>query len=78
MKDESRVYALVTGIWGEILGIETVQASDSFFDVAGTSLAAEQIASRISDALPVCIRGIDILRRQTVSNVVALVESRMS
>lgn len=78
MTSGADVNTLVTGIWCEILGIEGAQPTDSFFDFAGTSIIAEQLASRISDALPVEISGVDILRRRTLSSVVALVESRIS
>jgi acyl carrier protein len=76
--NESQVYPLVANIWCEILGVETAQPADSFFDFGGTSIAAEQIASRISDALPVAMNSGDILKRRTLSNVVELVVSRMT
>ncbi len=78
MKDASVVNTLVTDIWCEILGVETVQANESFFDLAGTSLAAEQIAARIGDSLAVTIDGSDIMRSRTLSNVVSFVVSRVA
>jgi hypothetical protein len=78
MKDEQQVYSLVAGVWCEILGIEAAQPTDSFFDVSGTSIAAEHIASRICDALPVTVKGSDILRHGTLANVTAFVVSQLS
>lgn len=77
MNNESQVYELVASSWCEILGVETVQPTDSFFDLAGSSILAEQIASRISDALPVTVKGSDILRRRTLASVAAFVVSQL-
>jgi hypothetical protein len=77
VRNDSDVYRVVAAIWCDILGVDTVQASDSFFNLAGTSIAAELIASRICEALPVAMTGSDVLRGETLSNVVTVVASRL-
>jgi acyl-CoA synthetase (AMP-forming)/AMP-acid ligase II/acyl carrier protein len=43
--------ALVADIWAEVLALEQVGADDDFFALGGHSLAAAQIAARLTDAL---------------------------
>ncbi len=78
MKDASVVHTVVTDIWCEILGVETEPGNESFFDLAGTSIAAEQIAARIGDALAVTIDGSDIMRWRTLPKILACVASRVA
>jgi acyl carrier protein len=72
----SSVNTIVTGIWCEILGVDEIPETASFYDLGGTSLEAEQIASRISDAFAVDIRGGDILRHELLGTVIAAVTDR--
>jgi len=41
---------LLTGIWGEVLDVEHVNAHDNFFDLSGHSLLATRVISRIREA----------------------------
>lgn len=41
---------LLTGIWGEVLDVEHVNAQDNFFDLSGHSLLATRVVSRIREA----------------------------
>jgi acyl carrier protein len=72
------VDTVVTGIWCEILGMEEIPESASFYALGGTSLEAEQIASRVAEALAVEMRGGDILTHGQLGEVIAVVKERMS
>ena len=71
------VNAIVTEIWCEILGLEGTPESESFFELGGTSIEAEHIASRVSQALAVHMEGVDILRYELLPAVIATVRKRM-
>ena len=43
----------LAGIWSELLGLERVGIHDSFFDLAGHSLMATRVVSRVRDAFHV-------------------------
>ncbi len=75
---ESRLTAesLVSSVWIEILGLDRVEVSDSFFDLGGTSIQAEQIASRLNDAILIELTGTDILQAGCVAQVARLVRER--
>jgi amino acid adenylation domain-containing protein len=47
------VEELLAGLWQEILGVERVGRSDSFFDLGGHSLAATRLVSRLAAGLGV-------------------------
>ena len=48
---EAGLEALVAEVWAEVLAVGPVGADDDFFALGGHSLAAAQIAARLSDAL---------------------------
>ncbi|MFT4126208.1 MAG: amino acid adenylation domain-containing protein [Gordonia sp. (in: high G+C Gram-positive bacteria)] len=41
----------VAAVFAEVLGVEEVSVTDSFFDLGGNSLSATRVAARLSDAL---------------------------
>ena len=53
--------SIVRGLWCEILGVESLTDDASFLELGGASIAAEQLADRISHALGVDLSGLDIL-----------------
>jgi acyl carrier protein len=72
------VEEVLKSIWSEILGVETIDPMASFLDLGGNSIAAEQIAARVCEAMPVSLRGSQILRHKTLSNIVRLLEQQMT
>ena len=67
----------VTAIWAQILGVEEPPWTASFYELGGTSIMAEQIASRIEDALAVKLTGIDVLRNHQLGDLVRTVRTKL-
>jgi hypothetical protein len=68
----------ITGIWYEILGTDEADGPASIFERGGTSISAELIASRINESLGTSVRGADVLRCDTLANLLRHVEERSS
>ncbi|WP_143965713.1 non-ribosomal peptide synthetase [Gordonia zhaorongruii] len=62
---------LVAAVFGDILGLDRVSVTESFFDLGGTSLNAARLASRTSAALGAEIRIRDVFDATTVREIVA-------
>jgi len=60
-------------IWAEALGVETVRADDDFFALGGTSVAAVQIATRVTAAFGVTLPAGTIFTERTVAAYAAAV-----
>lgn len=69
---------LVAGIWMEVLGLDSVDATESIFDLGGTSIQAEQIAARLMDTVMTEISGADVLRTGTVQEMARLLRERLA
>jgi phthiocerol/phenolphthiocerol synthesis type-I polyketide synthase E len=65
----------IAKIWQEAFGIEQVGVHDNFFDLAGNSLLAIQIVTRISGALGVNLPMAAILESPTVAELAARAEA---
>jgi hypothetical protein len=61
-------------IWCEVLGLAGEQVSLPFSAAGGTSIAAEQIAFRIHQALKVRVQGADVLTCNTLIALTHTVE----
>lgn len=68
----------VASIWEQILGVENCGAGASFYALGGTSIMAEQIASRIEAELAVVVTGIDVLRHHELGAFVRTVKAKLA
>ncbi len=60
---------LVAGIWADILNLEKVGVTSSFFDLGGHSLLATQVISRIKDAFDVELQLRHLFETPTVEKI---------
>ncbi len=60
----------IAAIWREILGINHLQSSDSFFELGGTSLLAAQLIAQLTDRLGLSLSVIDIYQHSTLDDFV--------
>ncbi|HEY2738179.1 MAG TPA: amino acid adenylation domain-containing protein, partial [Thermoanaerobaculia bacterium] len=65
---------LLAGIWAEVLGMERVGISESFFDLGGHSLLATRVISRLRSVLDVELPVRALFERPTVAELSAAVE----
>jgi len=70
----SAVEMTITGIWSEIIGIETVGVFDNFFALGGHSLLATRVLTRIREAFGVDIPLHTLFKAPTVANLAMAVE----
>ncbi|WP_461418069.1 amino acid adenylation domain-containing protein, partial [Gordonia sp. GN26] len=68
----------VAKLFAELLGIDRVGVTDSFFDLGGSSLSATRIAARVSNELGVAVSVRDVFDAPSVRELVAAVRGRES
>lgn len=68
----------VVSIFEQILGVEDCDERTSFYALGGTSIMAEQIASRIEAELAVPFTGIDVLRYHELGDLVRTVKGKLA
>ncbi|WP_146192724.1 non-ribosomal peptide synthetase, partial [Streptomyces sp. A244] len=66
---------LLAGIWSQVLGVDRVGATDSFFDLGGHSLLATQVISRIREAFGAEVPLSALFDRPTVRGLAAAIET---
>lgn len=80
--DESHSRQTITDVvktaWCEVLGLENIDATLSFYELGGTSIAAEMICWKLGQALRVDLSGSDILRMPKLGSFIQLVDARLS
>ncbi len=65
----------VASMWTEVLGVEPIGASDSFFALGGTSLQAAQVASRLMRAYDIAMSLIEFFDNPTVEQQAYWIEA---
>ncbi|MFV3116267.1 non-ribosomal peptide synthase/polyketide synthase [Gordonia amicalis] len=68
----------VAGLFAELLDVERVGVTDSFFDIGGSSLSAARIAARVSKELGVDVSVRDVFESPSVRGLVHAVSGRGS
>ena len=69
---------LVAQVFAELLDVDRVSVTDSFFDLGGNSLSAMRLAARASDALGVTVSVRDVFTAPSVRELVAAVSGNGS
>jgi acyl carrier protein len=66
---ESEIESSVAAVWQEAFGIDTVGIHDNFFDLAGNSLLAVQIVSRLATSFGIKLSITSLLEAPTVAEL---------
>jgi acyl carrier protein len=66
----------IAKILRDVLGLDDIELSVSFFDLGGTSIEAEQIAEQINAELGAAIRSSDVLAADELSDLVEIVRGQ--
>ncbi|PRX96568.1 type I polyketide synthase [Allonocardiopsis opalescens] len=74
---ETELERVLTGLWGESVGVGEVGVDDDYFLLGGSSLTAVQLTSRIRDKLAVDVSVADIFDYPTVRRMRTVAEERL-
>ncbi|AVM01528.1 non-ribosomal peptide synthetase [Gordonia iterans] len=66
----------VAAVYADLLGVDQVSVTESFFDVGGNSLAAMRLVARVSEALGVQVSVRDVFDAPSVRELTAAVAGR--
>ncbi|MET9469982.1 amino acid adenylation domain-containing protein [Streptomyces sp. NPDC006544] len=66
----------LAAIWADVLGVQRVSSAADFFELGGTSLHAQRIATRVNAAWKVKVRVSTVLRYPTVAELAAFLEGQ--
>jgi acyl carrier protein len=69
----SKTEELISQAWCEVLGCETIQKTDNFFDIGGNSLLILQVFKKIERILPKNCQVIDLFKYPTIETLVTYV-----
>ncbi|MFQ6392605.1 amino acid adenylation domain-containing protein [Nocardia sp. KC 131] len=72
---ETESERLVAAVMGELVGIDTVGADDSFFDIGGNSLLATQLVARLAAVTNIRLEVRTVFGSPTVAELAALLDS---
>jgi acyl-coenzyme A synthetase/AMP-(fatty) acid ligase len=70
------VEAVLLKIWREVLGIETIDVEQNFFDIGGTSLQLMQIHALVSTSFDCDLTMVDMFRHPRISALAARISRR--
>jgi thioesterase domain-containing protein len=68
--------ATLSGLWGEVLGLEQVGRDDNFFELGGHSLLATRLIARIRQTFKVDLSLRHLFERPTINAVAGLIDHR--
>src|SRR3546814_9147960 len=68
----------LSSIWESILGIDSIDREDDFFELGGDSLASTEVVAKIHDMFRIRITAAEFAAASTVKDLAALVEDRKS
>ncbi|MFI7230568.1 amino acid adenylation domain-containing protein [Nonomuraea angiospora] len=67
--DTTQTEAAMCEVWGAVLKLDKIEASDDFFDLGGQSLLAAQLIARIDDVFGVRLPLSELFERSTVGEL---------
>jgi natural product biosynthesis luciferase-like monooxygenase protein/amino acid adenylation domain-containing protein len=73
----SKTEELIIQAWCEVLGCETIQKTDNFFDIGGNSLLILQVFKKIEGILPKNCQVIDLFKYPTIETLVTYVSDEV-
>ncbi|WP_238421308.1 non-ribosomal peptide synthetase [Gordonia sp. 'Campus'] len=73
---ESDVETSIAAVVADVLGVDRVSVTQSFFDLGGNSLSAARVAARVADLLDVDVSVGDLFDASSVRELAALVSGR--
>jgi amino acid adenylation domain-containing protein/non-ribosomal peptide synthase protein (TIGR01720 family) len=60
---------IMAKLWGEVLGLEKISITDSYFDLGGDSIKAIKLLSRINHQLKVNLGVVDLFTHETIEKL---------
>ncbi|NED68516.1 hypothetical protein G3I15_47065, partial [Streptomyces sp. SID10244] len=73
---DTEAEVMVAEVFGEVLGVERVGVTESFFEVGGNSLSAMRVAARVADDLGVDVSVRDLFEFPSVRALIEAVGGR--
>jgi amino acid adenylation domain-containing protein len=73
----SPVEEVLSGIWAQVLGLQSVGIHDNFFDLGGHSLLATQVISRLNRAFQIELPLRDLFETLTVAGLASRIEATL-
>ncbi len=74
-EEKTAIEEIVSGIWGEVLGVKKIGIHENFFELGGHSLLATQVVSRVREVMGVEIELKEVFERPTVRGMAEAVEA---
>ena len=69
------VQEVLTELWSELLGVESIGVDDDFFKLGGHSLLVAKLAARVRQAFGVELSLVEVFKQPTVEALAAAIES---
>lgn len=76
LNDDSDMLKTVISLWKNILGVDTINADDDFFDIGGDSLSAVRFLSQINSKYKIRISMDEFVNLTSAKNVKDMIENK--